>query len=474
MQQQQTSIFDSSARSDWVRVRTLILLRWLAIAGQTMAVFVGVYYLELDLNVGLCMLVVGASVMFNLIATFVSPESKRLSQRQAILTLLFDLGQLVLLLYLNGGLNNPFVLLILAPVTISATALKRDATLLVAGMALAAISFLLFFYQPLHTLSGRSVQLPDLYLAGKWAALGIGVVFVSAYARRVTVETFTMSQALVATQMAMAREHELSMLGGVVAAAAHEMGTPLATIKLAASELEYDLKEQPELQQDVQLIGEQTDRLRQILRDMGRAGKDDMLIKKIPLTSLVQAAAEPHENRGKEIVYLANGEDDFSLLENIPFVDNRLEIIHGIRNLVQNAVDFSATSVWVQSVWTDKSIRILIGDNGKGYPVELLGRIGEPYLGKRKRTKHGDDTRGGYEGMGLGLFIAKTMLERTGAQLTFANAAMDGYVNVGQHRYLRSMVGVTGAFVNVRWERDRIERPKGGAVEANPQVEYKK
>jgi len=471
MQQPQPSIFDSSARSNWVRVRTLILLRWLAIAGQTMAVFVGVYYLELDLQVGLCMVAVGAAVMFNLIATFVLPESKRLPQRQAILTLLFDVGQLVFLLYLNGGLNNPFVLLILAPVTISATALKRDATILVAGVALAAITFLLFFYQPLHTMSGRSMQLPDLYLAGKWTALVIGVVFVSAYARRVAVEGFSMSQALAATQMAMAREHELSMLGGVVAAAAHEMGTPLATIKLAASELEFDLKEQPELQQDVLLIGEQTDRLRQILRDMGQAGKDDMLIKKIPLTGLVQAAAEPHENRGKEIIFLANGEDDFSQLEDIPFVDNSLEIIHGIRNLVQNAVDFSTTSVWVQSVWTDKSIRILIGDNGKGYPSELLGRIGDPFLGKRNGSGENSSDRVGYEGMGLGLFIAKTMLERTGAQLTFANAAMDGYVNVGQHRYLRSMVGVTGAFVNVRWERSRIERPKGGVIEPNLKVE---
>ncbi|MBV1864424.1 MAG: ActS/PrrB/RegB family redox-sensitive histidine kinase [Rhodobacteraceae bacterium] len=471
MEQPQLSIFDGSARSDWVRVRTLIVLRWLAIAGQTIAVFVCVYYLELDLRVDLCMLAIGASVMFNLIATFVSPESKRLSQRQAILTLLFDLGQLVFLLYLNGGLNNPFVLLILAPVTVSATALKRDATFMVAGVAMAAITLLLFYYQPLHTMSGRSMQLPELYLVGKWAALVIGILFLSIYARRVTVETFTMSQALVATQMAMAREHELSMLGGVVAAAAHEMGTPLATIKLAASELEYDLKQQPELQQDVQLIGDQTDRLRQILRDMGQAGKEDMLIKKIPLTSLVRSAGEPHENRGKEIIYLANGEDDFAVLDDIPFVENSLEIIHGIRNLIQNAVDFSTTTVWVQSVWTDKSIRILIGDNGKGYPVELLGRIGEPYLGKRKSGTKKGGSRDGYEGMGLGLFIAKTMLERTGAQLTFANAAMDGYINVGQHRYLRSMVGVTGAVVNVRWERPQIERARGGAIDPNPQVE---
>ena len=470
MDQAPISIFDNSARSEWVRMRTLLLLRWLAVAGQTLAVFIGVYFLELRLNVGMCMLIIGTSVVFNLISIFVLPESKRLSQRQTTFSLLFDLGQLVLLLYFNGGLNNPFAVLILAPVTISATALKRNATLLVAGVAILSITLLAVDNIPLQTVSGHLLELPDLYIGGTWAALIIGVVFLSAYARRVTVETFTMSQALAATQMAMAREHELSMLGGVVAAAAHEMGTPLATIKLVATELEDDLRDQPELQEDVKLINEQTDRLRQILRDMGQAGKEDMLIKKIPITSLVQAAAEPHENRGKEIHFLANGETDFSVLDDIPFVNNSLEIIHGIRNLIQNAVDFSESTVWVQSVWTDKSIRILIGDDGKGYPVELLGRIGEPYLGKLYRMETGQPDRPGYEGMGLGLFIAKTMLERTGAQLTFANAAMDGYVNVGHNRYLRSMVGVTGAVVNVRWQREHIERERGGALAPNPQV----
>lgn len=471
MQQLPISIFDNSARSEWVRMRTLLLLRWLAIAGQTLAVFIGVYFLELRLDIGMCMLTIGTSVVFNLVSIFVLPEGKRLSERQTLFSLLFDIGQLVFLLYLNGGLHNPFTLLILAPVIISATALKRNAMLLVAGVAMICVTLLAKYYIPLQTVSGQFLQLPDLYIGGFWASILIGIFFLSAYARRVTIETFTMSQALAATQMAMAREHELSMLGGVVAAAAHEMGTPLATIKLAASELEYDLRDNPELLEDVQLIGTQTDRLRQILRDMGRAGKEDMLIKKTPLTSLVQAAGEPHEDRGKEIIYLANGETDISVLDDIPFVENSLEITHGIRNLIQNAVDFSSSTVWVQSVWTDKSIRILIGDDGKGYPIELLGRIGEPYLGKNHRKATGQKERDGYEGMGLGLFIAKTMLERTGAQLTFANAAMDGYVNVGHNRYLRSMVGVTGAVVNVRWHREKIERSKSGALAENRQVE---
>ncbi len=470
MQDTSPSIFDNSARSEWVRVRTLIMLRWLAIAGQSLAVFACVYFLDLDLLVGYCTLAIGASVIFNLVATFVLPENKRLSQRQTTLMLLFDLGQLVLLLYLNGGLNNPFALLILAPVTISATALKRDATLLVGGVALASITFLANFYVPLNTRSGVSIALPDIFLLGTWSSLAIGIIFLSAYARRVTVETFTMSQALSTTQMAMAREHELTMLGGVVAAAAHEMGTPLATIKLVSSELVEDLAEHPSLQEDAKLILSQTERLRQILRDMGQVGKDDMQIKTIPLTSIVQTAAEPHLDRGKEFIFLANGETDLSNIGDIPFVSNKPEIIHGIRNLVQNAVDFAETTVWVQSVWTESSIRILVGDDGHGFPIELIGRIGDPFLAKRKGQHVRKPARPEYQGMGLGLFIAKTMLERTGARLTFANAALDRQSSAGSNRYLKNMADATGAIVNVRWNRAEFEQVRGAAIGPNPPV----
>lgn len=471
MPETEFSIFDDSARSEWMRVRTLINLRWMAIFGQTIALIAGVYVLELDLKTGLCVVAIGASVMFNLVETFVLPENKRLTQQQATLTLLFDLSQLLVLLYLNGGLNNPFAVLILAPVTISATALDRKATLLVGGVALAAISLLAVFHVPLRTIDGTVLALPELFLLGTWVSLVIGVVFVSAYARRVSIETFSMSQALAATQTAMGREHELAMLGGVVAAAAHEMGTPLATIKLVSSELAQELEDMPELKEDALLIQSQAERLRDILRDMGRSGKEDMHIKAIPLTTLIHMAAEPHENRGKTIVFLVNGELDDVDIADVPHVQNNPEIVHGIRNLVQNAVDFSASTVWVQSTWSKDSIRILVGDDGRGYPSDLLGKIGDPYLSKRQANVAKSTPGSGYEGMGLGLFIAKTLLERTGAQLTFANAALDGQANFASKTYLRKMQGATGAIVIVRWARKDIEVSKSRAVGPNPRIE---
>ena len=464
------AIFANTARSEWVRLRTLINLRWLAIAGQCFAIAFAFYGLDLKLQLGLSVAAIGASVIFNLTATFILPENKRLSQRETTLTLLFDLAQLVFLLYLNGGLHNPFALLILAPVTISATVLRLNATLLVGGIAMLAISVLPFLYIPLHLNSGETVELPQLFVAGYWVALVIGVLFLGGYARRVTNETFSMSQALSATQMALAREHQLTLLGGVVAAAAHEMGTPLATIKLVASELAEELRDRPEMREDAELITSQAERLRDILRDMGRAGKDDLHLKMAPLTAIVQEAAEPHENRGIVIHFLYNGSKEQPPLEIIPIAMRNPEFIHGVRNLVQNAVDFAKTTVWVQTVWSETSIRVVVGDDGPGYPSDLLGRIGDPFLSTRKAPSAKDESRPEYEGMGLGLFIAKTMLERTGAELTFTNGRPDGYQLKNQSAAMQALEGATGAIVNVRWARSDLEVEQTGGFGDNQRI----
>jgi len=449
--QQITNMFTREVRSDWIRLRTLIILRWLAIAGQTAAVVFAVFYLNLAIPFRVCLLVITAAILFNLLATFVLPSNKRLSEREAMLSLLFDLCQLVVLLYLTGGLHNPFVLLILAPVTIAATALTLYSTVVLSLTALGMISALSFFYMPLTRLSGEVLELPRLFVGGMWVALSIGILFLAIYARRVTSEMFSMSQALSATQMALAREHQLTALGGVVAAAAHEMGTPLATIKLASSELASELEEGSELREDAVLIEEQADQLRQILRDMGRSGKDDLLLKHAPITAIIREAAEPHENRGKEMIFLVNGKAEDPLGAGIPIIPRHPEIIHGIRNLVQNAVDFSSAVVLVDVTWDETSVRIMVGDDGAGYPHDLLDRIGDPFISKRKKQTRSDQTDDAYHGMGLGLFIAKTLLERSGAELTFANAAADPKGKDSLDPRLR------GAIVNVRWQRDGFE-----------------
>lgn len=444
-------------RANWIRLRTMILLRWVAITGQLIAITVAQLVYGLQLELGFCYLAIGASVIGNLVATLVFPENKRLSERENLLMVMFDLLQLGFLLFLTGGLNNPFSLLVLGPVTISATALSLRSTVVLCATAIILVSGLAVWHLPLTSQSGDILRLPGLFIFGQWTALIIAIVFTSAYSRRVTTEVHSMGDALSATQMALAREQKLTDLGGVIAAAAHELGTPLATIKLTSVELLNDLADHPDLADDAALIRDQADRCRDILRDMGRAGKDDLHIHKAPLETVVLEAAEPHMNRGKQV--LIDQAFTAAQRKSQPLILRKPEIVHGLRNLVQNAVDFSSERVWVSADWTEETVTVRIIDDGPGFPPYLLGRIGDPFMRRRSPEKN-RSARPEYEGMGLGLFIAKTLLERSGATLRFANGSED-----------RKAGDRTGAVVEVNWPRRMLntrdhEQPLG----QNPQI----
>lgn len=440
------SLLSESNRGNWIRLRTMILLRWVAIIGQLSALIVAQYLYDLQLELGLCYLAVGVSAIGNMVAIFVFPENKRLTERENLLMVMFDLLQLCFLLFLTGGLHNPFSLLVLGPVTVSAAVLGLRATLMLGFTAFALITALVFFHLPLATRTGQILRLPDIFVFGQWAAISIALIFISVYARRITREMHSMGDALAATQMALARAQQLNDLGGVVAAAAHELGTPLATIKLTSSELIEELDGHPELQDDARLIREQADRCRDILRSMGRAGKDDLHMRQAPLVAVIREAAEPHQDRGKAILIDDSPATDF--IRPQPQILRRPEIIHGLRNLIQNAVDFAHDTIWIEALWTDDKISVRILDDGPGFPPDLLGRMGEPFV-RRRRKNSAPESRPGYEGMGLGLFIAKTLLERTGAELSFANGG-DFYAEPAISGARR------GAIVEVVWPRAKI------------------
>jgi two-component system sensor histidine kinase RegB len=262
--------------------------------------------------------------------------------------------------------------------------------------------------------------------------------------------------------MALAREQKLTDLGGVVAAAAHELGTPLATIKLVSAELMHELADRPELLEDARLIRDQADRCRDILRDMGRAGKDDLHLRQAPLSAALREAAEPHVARGKRVEFafapIEGGPD------RQPTILRRPEIIHGLRNLVQNAVDFARSTVWIEGEWTDRTVTVRIIDDGDGFPLHAIGRIGDPFVRFRRPDADTATRRPGYEGMGLGLFIAKTLLERSGAALTFANAT-DPFL-VPEDRPERC-----GAVVEAVWAMADLVVPAGAALGENRRIE---
>jgi two-component system sensor histidine kinase RegB len=451
MTQTEFGVFKGRQRGNWIKLRTIILLRWVAIAGQISALVVAGQLLNLNIEYGLCILVVSVSVVGNLVAMFIFPESKRLSEAENLLMVLFDLLQLTVLLALTGGLHNPFSILILGPVTVSASALSLRSTIFLAITAILAVTLLSEFHLPLRTEQGFIYRVPEIFLFGNWVAIVIAVVFLGIYSRRVTVEMHAMSDALQATYMALSREQKLTDIGGIVAAAAHELGTPLATIKLTSAELADELDARPDLQEDALLIKEQADRCRDIMRSMGRAGKDDLHMRQAPLSEVIREAAEPHLDRGIDIHQLdgSGGKEAASQ----PSILRRPEIIHGLRNLIQNGVDFARENVWIESEWTQDTITIRIMDDGKGYPAHLIGRIGDPFM-RRRRSSSDRAQRPGYEGMGLGLFIAKTLLERSGAELSFAN---------GGDSRAEAAAGAQkiGAIVEVVWPRTKIDAVHG-------------
>jgi two-component system, sensor histidine kinase RegB len=446
-----------AGRSAWLRLHTIILLRWLAVFGQSAAVLVAALGLGLNLRLDLCFAAIGAAAVFNVVATRFAAGNRRLSEAEATVTLAFDLCQLGTLLYLSGGLANPFALLLLAPVTISASVLSLRATVLLGILASAIITALVLVHAPLTLASGEALILPPLLTVGTWASLVTGMVFIASYARRVTGETLSMSQALAATQLALAREQQITALGGVVAAAAHELGTPLATIKLVATELADELADRPSERDDARLIGTQADRCRDILRSMATHVRDDAQVQAAPLSRVVEEAAAPHADRGIRIITRIEG----GLVEEgppwQPDVLRLPEVIQGLRNLVQNAVDFAESHVWIDLDWTASQVRVAIGDDGPGFPPELVGRIGEPFLRPRP---HALKERPGYDGMGLGLFIAKTLLERTGATLAVGQGCDEPAVArlAGPPEFSRP----TGAVVAVAWPRSRIEAVRPG------------
>lgn len=426
------ALISATSAVEPIRMRTLVQLRWISIGGQLAAVFVA-WTMGIGFPKGPVLALIAAALAMN-IWLFLNPPG-RTSPRRAVGQLGFDLVQISALTALTGGLSNPFALLILAPVTVAATTLNARQTLALGLATVAMISLAALLAVPLEDGQGNPVLLAPVLALGHWVALVIGVAFFAGYAHRVTAELSATANALFATQMALAREQRLQHLGGVVAAAAHEMGTPLATIKLIAAELADELDDRPDLRADAIALRQSADRCAIILRGMGRAGKDDLHLHSAPLRAVLEDAASPHADRGPVVEILAEG----------PGIRRDPAIIHALRNLIQNAVDFAQSRVVIEGHEGLGHLTVTIRDDGPGYPAALLARIGDPYLTSRK----GGPQRRAYEGMGLGLFIAKTLLERSGARLGFAN-------------------GGPGAVVTVRWPLDRIVMDQRVALGRNP------
>ena len=431
-------------------LRTLVRLRWLAVLGQSFAVLGVHFVLDFPLPLGACLAVIALSAWLNIFLTLRWRSSLRLAPSQAGLLLGYDVIQLALLLYLTGGLQNPFAFLFLVPVTVSATSLPLKWTLCLSSIAFLCASFLALYHMPLPWSASAPLVLPAAYVSGMWVALICGVVFSSIYARRIAEEARQMSTALTAAELVLAREQRLSALDGMAAAAAHELGTPLATIALVAKELKRELPKKGSHTEDIDLLISQTARCREILsRLANRDAQTDDMYERVKLSVMIEDLVSPLRGPDVNIEITVIG-DNTSSVSQEPVFRRNPAITYGLGNLLENAVDFAETKVNVVANWSKAKVSLLISDDGPGFDQNIFDRLGDPFV--TSRPGYGVDSEseaGRHEGMGLGFFIAKTLLERSGAAVSLANRPDPGH----------------GAIIQLNWPRGAVDV---GLVQAAP------
>ncbi|HET6157845.1 MAG TPA: ActS/PrrB/RegB family redox-sensitive histidine kinase [Dongiaceae bacterium] len=399
-----------------VRLRTVLIIRWVAVAGQALTLLVVYYVLGFPMQIGWAGAAVAALAAVTLVTQVRRPQSERLTDRESALYFAFDILQLAVLLYLTGGLNNPFSVLILAPVTVSAAALSYRSTLSLAGLAIACVVLLGIQHEPLPWPEGE-FDVADIFVAAFAIALILAVLFLTFYVYRVAQESRRLSDALAAAQAALDREQRVSSLGALAAAAAHELGSPLGTISLVAKELARELPTESEHRADAELLVSQSERCREILAELSRKPdqeKDHFHI--LPAGLLVELAAAPHA-RPHVALRIEFSPDPSEPRD--PVMPRRPEIMHGLGNLLQNAIEFAREEVKVMIAWTRTEITIAITDDGPGFPPDVLRRLGDPYLSSGGEGLDQGQRQGDH--MGLGIFIAQNLIERAGGIVSFSN-----------------------------------------------------
>ncbi len=410
-----------------LRLRTLILIRWVAIVGQAFTIALVHFSLGFRLPLWSLFAAVGLSALINLGLSLRFAPATRLTERSAALLLAYDILQLAFLLALTGGLQNPFSILLIVPITLAATTLSLRTTVVLSLVVIALASLLALFPSDLPWHQG-TFQLPALYVGGLWLALVLSTALIAGYAWRIADEARRLSNALAATQMALAREQELSALGGLAAAAAHDLGSPLATIAVTACELAHAVPDDSPLAEDVAELVSQSRRCREILKSLGQRADCEALrpFTRVPLSALLATIAESHARPETQLdVAVERLTAEYAEPQLIPTA----ELKHAFANLIDNALRFARQRVRIVVRLGADVVEVAIEDDGPGFLPEVLELLGEPYISTSQRS----------EGLGLGVFIAETLLARTGATLQFANLPQ-------------------GARVAVRWRRGALEK----------------
>jgi two-component system sensor histidine kinase RegB len=426
-----------------VRLDTIMRLRLLAVAGQLAAVLVVQFGFDFELPFPQCLAVIALYAALTAVARLFMRGQLRIPAHHAAYLLATDIAELAILLALTGGLENPFAYLFLGPVLISATALPARMTMFLAGFAILCATILVFIHDPLPWSSDAPLELPAIYMGGVWLSIMLSIGYISIYAWQITEEGRQLADALAATELVLEREHHLSQFDGLAAAAAHELGTPLAIISVVSRELERALGSSPHAE-DVRILRDQAQRCREILGKLAERPATDEPFEHLTLSALIEDVIAPRRGSGIEIVVRRGGNEAAE-----PVGTRNPAILYGLGNLLENALDFASAQVEIDANWTGSTVTVIIQDDGPGFSPEILARLGEPYVrGPRPRTPAAAEEAG----LGLGFFIAKTLLERSGARLSLENKPDPR----------------RGALVKVEWDREDFEQPFTPMTRADP------
>lgn len=422
-----------------LRLETLIRIRWLAVIGQTIAVLVVYFGLNFKFLIGPCLIFIAVSAALNIYLKNKYPDNARWEGLPVVALLGYDIMQLAVLLYLTGGIQNPFSALLAVPVVISASTQRVQSSIILFSWAICAATVLVFIHQPLPWHFGATLVQPIEIKVGIWTSIIAMMGFTSVYTYRVANESRNLSEALAATELVLQHEQHVSNLDGLSTAAAHELGTPLATIALVSKEMMREIPKDSPLYEDAALLRSQAARCRDILQKISSlSSESDENVARLSIELLMEEISAPH--RDFDVILDVTGKGP----KPSPKIQRNAAVLYGLGNIVENAVDFASTKVTFSANWDEKEVIFIIEDDGEGFSTELLSKIGEPFLTTRGATKR--ETGGG---LGLGVFIAKTLLERNGAELNFSNRKSQS----------DAQIEVTGARVEITWQRERFDRP---------------
>ena len=399
--------------------KTLVILRWIAIFGQIIAINLVFFVLGLEFPITLAYIIIFAGLITNLFLQF-RIKSIQLKDFYASIFLIYDLIQLSFLLYLTGGISNPFSILLIVPAIVSSTFLSVGTTIILGFLTISFLFFLTIFHYPLPGLSEYSFIFPKYYIVGLFIAIIIGLIFLSYFGIRFAGETKKRSEALNKLQEMISKEYELESLGGQAAAAAHSLGTPLATITVVAKELRKEIGNNSEYSKDIDLLISQTKRCSEILKKISRKQiEDDKFISNIKIEDLLHEIIDSFkETSSKEINIIPEKDENKIDIRRTP------EIIYGLRNFIGNAVKFSKSKVVIYLKSDQKKIIVTIIDDGPGFPDDVVNILGEPYIKSKSKDVSSNS------GLGLGIFLGKTLLEKQGAHLLFSKNTILGGASV--------------------------------------------